>query len=62
MRVGGVADADRPRAHVALEVRQDLLWQLVTSVEAVHDLQRAVGIELLAAIHHPAHERRRLVP
>ena len=44
VRVGGVADAHRARAHVALEVRQRLLGQLVAAVDAVHDLQRAVGL------------------
>ena len=37
------------RAHVALEVRQRLLGQLVAAVDAVHDLERAVGLELAAA-------------
>src|SRR2546422_28855 len=58
---GGVADTDRPRPHVALEVGEGLLAQRVTTVEPVHDLERAVRLELGAACHHPAHEGGRLI-
>jgi hypothetical protein len=42
-------------------VREALLGSIVAAVDAVHDLQRAVGLELAAASLDPAHERRRLV-
>src|SRR5438477_242434 len=60
MGMRGVADPNRARAHVPLEVRQRLLGELVPAVDAVHDLERAVGPELIDPRHDPAHERFRL--
>ena len=56
-RAGGVADAHRPRAHVAGQVVERLLGELVAPVDPVHDLERAVRVELGAARLDPAHER-----
>src|SRR4030095_15215559 len=58
---GGVPYSDRTGPHVALEVGQHRLGQCVTAVEPVHDLKRAVGLQLTAARHHPAHESGRLL-
>src|SRR5215469_1869896 len=55
-----VPDTDRPGSHVAFEMRQGLLGQRMTAIEPIHDLERAVGLELLAALRHPAHEGGRL--
>src|SRR5881409_3479559 len=63
LEVGGgrVADAHGRGAQVALEVRQRLLGEPVATVDPVHDLEGAVGFELLAARLDPAHEGRRLL-
>src|SRR5437762_9225273 len=53
-----VCSSDLP---VALEVRQGLLGEPVATVDPVHDLEGAVGLELLAARLHPAHEGGRLL-
>ena len=58
-----VADPHRRRAHVALQVRELLLWQILAPVDAVHDLQRArlaVGCVAKAPLQ-PLHERAGLL-
>lgn len=56
-----VPDPHRARSPVALEVLERRLGQLVPSVDAVHDLERAVRAQLRAARLDPAHERGGLV-
>ena len=41
-------------------MREDLLREVLVPVDAVHDLQRAVGPEVVAAVLYPPHERARL--
>src|SRR5262249_37917467 len=53
-----VADPDRTRAHVAVEMRQLLFREILAAIDTVHDLERAVGLELLATSLYPLHERR----
>ena len=58
-----VADPHRSRAHVALQVRELLLGQVLAPVDAVHDLQRArlaVG-RVAEAPLQPVHERAGLL-
>ena len=58
-----VADPHRRRAHVALQVRELLLGQVLAPVDAVHDLQRArlaVG-RVAEAPLQPLHERAGLL-
>src|SRR5829696_2737647 len=59
--VGTVADPDRPRAPVALQVLQGLLGEVAPPIYAVHELQRAVWSRLAAAVLEPAHERLSLL-
>ena len=61
--MGGVADPHRPRAAVAVQVRQLLLGQVGPAVDAVHELQRAVavGLVLVPAGGQPVHEPGRLL-
>ena len=58
--VGAVAEPDRARAAVAVEVIQGLLRQVLPSVYPVHELQRPVGFGPLAARFQPVHEPLRL--
>src|SRR6516162_1762513 len=53
-----VADAHRARAAVALQVVEDLLGQLVPTVDAVHDLQGTETGSLLGALLQPSHDAR----
>ena len=46
--VGAVADPHRTRAHVAVEVIEHLLGQVLLAVDAVHDLQ--AGVRLRCAV------------
>src|SRR5215212_1661157 len=59
--VGTVADPDRPRAPVALQMLQSLLGEVAPPIYAVHELQRAVRLRLVAAVLEPAHERLSLL-
>ena len=58
-----VADPHRRRAHVALQVRELLLGQVLTPVDAVHDRQRArlAAGRVAEAPLQPAHERAGLL-
>ena len=58
---GGIADPDRARAAIPLEVLENHLGELVPPVDAVHDLQRLALGQLSAAGLEPVHERRRLL-
>src|SRR5215217_7620257 len=60
---GAVADPDRPRAGIPLQMVQDLLDQVGGAVDPVHDLQRPRGVTGLLGgpVRKPAHERRRLL-
>src|SRR5215472_17377780 len=73
--VGGVADADRPRALIAVQMLQDVLVEVAPAVDAVDDLQVAavtldqVGNEREIVVRLPlesqgeqAPERERRVP
>ena len=61
--MGGVADPDRPRPHVAVEVRQLLFGQVGPAVHGVHELERpvAVRVALLPAGGQPVPEPGRLL-
>src|SRR6266568_8281281 len=54
--VGGVPDAHRLRVRISRPVGQRLLAEVVTAIDPVHDLERAVRAELPAARLDPVHE------
>src|SRR5580692_12446365 len=56
-----VADPDRPRAVVALEVVERLLADAVAAVDGVHDRDVALGRGRLAPLLQPVHEAGRLL-
>jgi len=57
LRRGGVADAHRTRAAIALQVVERFLGQFVAAVYAIHDLQwSAMRRPLDRALLQPAHE------
>ena len=59
---GSVPDPDRRRPPVALPVGEHLLGQVAGAVDAVHDVERAVGAGLLVhPVPQPAPEGGRLV-
>src|SRR5215216_5831417 len=55
--VGAVPDPDRARTTVTLQVIQGLLRQVSASVDAVHQLKRAVRLRVVGAVLEPTHER-----
>ena len=53
---GAVADAYRSRAHIPRQVIQRVLFEVVATVDAVHDFQGAVFFTLRAPCFQPFHE------
>ena len=62
LRRGGVADAHRTRAAIALQVVERFLGQFVAAVDSIHDLQwSAMRRPLDRALLQPAHKLLRLL-